>query len=148
MPGLLIGCYIDDATLGSTLECYYNQSCLGTIHSQLQLPPSFNTSALDPSSSSQFNTNSSIGSLVAQMMVENWTRASSHVAFYNKCQPSMCIYSYEGKNDLLIIITTVMGLLGGLILVLKTTIFLIIMCLQRYRCYVVQRQTSSDGNVL
>jgi hypothetical protein len=148
VPGLLIGCYIDDATLGSTLECYYNQSCLNTIHSEFQLPPSFNASALDPSSPSQFNTNSSIGSLIAQMMVENWTNTSSHVVFYNKCQPSMCIYSYEGKNDLLIVITTVMGLLGGLALVLKTIIFLIVMFLHRYRQYVVQRQTSSNGNVL
>lgn len=148
VPGLLIGCYIDDATLGSTLECYYNQSCLDTIHSQFRLPLSFNASALDLSNPSQFNTNSSIGSLVAQLMVENWTNTSSHIAFYNKCQPSICIYSYEDKNDLLIIITTIMGLIGGLASVLKIIVFLIVVFLHRYRRHVLQRQTPSQGNIL
>lgn len=147
VPGLLIGCYIDEATLGSTLECYYNQSCLNAIHSQFRLPPSSNASALDPSSPSQFNTNSSISSFVAQMMVENWTNTSSHMAFYNKCKPSTCTYSYQGKHDLLTIITTIIGLLGGLTFILKLIVPPVVIFLYRCRQYVVQCRAPSDGNV-
>ncbi|CAF1255155.1 unnamed protein product, partial [Adineta steineri] len=55
--------------------------------------------------------------------------------YYNECQPSKCSYSYETKNSAIYIITTVIGLVGGLITVLKLivprAVRLIMFCIRR-----------------
>ncbi|CAF4380221.1 unnamed protein product, partial [Adineta steineri] len=54
-PGLLTGCYLDEATLQSNLQCYYRQTCLDTVHSFIQSTLSFNATALNQPLNSQYN---------------------------------------------------------------------------------------------
>ncbi|CAF3502101.1 unnamed protein product, partial [Adineta steineri] len=54
--------------------------------------------------------NSTIQELVDQLMVEEWNSSTIYDGYYNECQPSKCSYSYETKNGLIYIITTVIGL--------------------------------------
>ncbi|CAF4336025.1 unnamed protein product, partial [Adineta steineri] len=56
--GLLTGCFVDEATLQSTLECYYNQSCLDASHAFFGLDLSNNFTAMKITVSSQFNATS------------------------------------------------------------------------------------------
>ncbi|CAF0920912.1 unnamed protein product [Adineta steineri] len=119
--GLRRGCFIDEATLQSTLECYYNQSCLDASHAFFGLDLSNNFTAMKTTVSSQFNATSVMRDILNEMMVEDWIYTSSHASFYNACQPISCSYSYTAKNDLSVIISDIIGLIGGL-----TTILMII----------------------
>ncbi|CAF4336263.1 unnamed protein product, partial [Rotaria sp. Silwood2] len=81
---------------------------------------SLNISALNMKSpQSRFNVTTPISTLVNQMMIEDWFNISSHVAFYEQCRPLICTYSYVGKNDLIVVITTIIGLISGLTTILK-----------------------------
>jgi hypothetical protein len=42
--------------------------------------------------------------------------------YYNACQPAQCIYTHQTKNDIIYIVTTLVGLVGGLITVLKLVV--------------------------
>ncbi|CAF3657481.1 unnamed protein product [Adineta steineri] len=79
--------------------------------------------------------NSTIEELVDELMVEEWNSSTIYDGYYNECQPSKCSYSYQTRNDLIYIITTVIGLVGGLITVLKLivprVVQLIVCCIQR-----------------
>ncbi|CAF3948779.1 unnamed protein product, partial [Rotaria sordida] len=60
----------------------------------LSMATEFNTSALDRTLPSRFVPDSPIGSIVARLMVEEWMNITSHKAYYDRCQPITCTYSY------------------------------------------------------
>ncbi|CAF1687753.1 unnamed protein product, partial [Adineta ricciae] len=63
--------------------------------------------------------NTTIEELLNELMVEKWNLSSSYKNYYNECQPSECSYSAIAKNSAIYIVTTVIGLIGGLITALK-----------------------------
>jgi len=78
-----------------------------------------NVTALNNSLSSRFVENSTIEELVNQLMVEEWNSSRMYDNYYNECQPSQCTYTHQKKNSIIYIVTTLVGLIGGLITVLK-----------------------------
>jgi beta-lactamase regulating signal transducer with metallopeptidase domain len=78
-----------------------------------------NVTVLNNSLSSRFVENSTIEELVNQLMVEEWNRSIIYENYYNECQPSQCTYTHQTKNSIIYIVTTLVGLIGGLITVLK-----------------------------
>ena len=123
IPGLLQGCYGVEATLQSSLECYYNQTCLDTLHFSINPNMTMDVSALDFTRiQNRFTATTPLYQFTAQMLIETWSNTSSHTAFFHHCQPSSCSYSYVGKNNLVVIITTIISLIGGLNTILKFVI--------------------------
>ncbi|CAF4086280.1 unnamed protein product, partial [Adineta steineri] len=122
VPGIFIGCYIIEALLQSNLQCFYNETCINQIQSYFTYYLSMNLTTLDISLLVRFSMNSTMEELVDALMVEEWNSLIIYDGYYNECQPSKCSYSYQTKNDAIYIITTVIGLVGGLITVLKMTI--------------------------
>ena len=55
-------------------------------------------------------------------MVENWNLSIMYDHYYDQCQPVLCSYAYIAKNDAIYIVTTVFGLVGGLVTALKIAI--------------------------
>ncbi|CAF1025688.1 unnamed protein product [Adineta steineri] len=119
IPGLYTGCYIIESLLQSDLQCFYNQTCINKLQSYFQGSSLMNVTALDTSMSSQFLENSTIGDILDQLMVEEWINSSIYENYYNECKPSHCSYTVTTKNSAIYIITTLIGLVGGLITVLK-----------------------------
>jgi beta-lactamase regulating signal transducer with metallopeptidase domain len=78
-----------------------------------------NITALDKTLLVQFLENSTIEVVVDQLMVQQWNQSKMYDRYYNACQPAECIYTHQTKNNPIYIITTLIGLLGGLITVLK-----------------------------
>ncbi|CAF3999813.1 unnamed protein product, partial [Adineta steineri] len=136
VPGIYIGCYIIEALLQSNLQCFYNETCINKIQSYFTYYLSMNLTTLDASLLIGFHMNSTIQELVDELMVEEWNNATIYDGYYNECQPSKCSYSYQGKNGVIYIITTVIGLVGGLITVLKLivprAVRLVMFCIRRY----------------
>ncbi|CAF1302121.1 unnamed protein product [Adineta ricciae] len=110
--GMFVGCYALEALLKSKLACFYDQQCIDT--SQV-------FQAMDSSSllSSRFDSNSTIESLVAQLMIEEYTRNLSYEKYLEQCAASSCTYSYVLKRDMIVGITYLLGLYGGLLIICR-----------------------------
>ncbi|CAF1309304.1 unnamed protein product [Adineta steineri] len=119
VPGIYIGCYIIESLLQSDLRCFYNQSCIDELQPFLASSTRMNVSALDKSLLVQFVENSTIQEMMDELMIETWNSSIMYDSYYDECQPSQCIYTVETKNGAIYIITTLIGLVGGLITVLK-----------------------------
>jgi hypothetical protein len=78
-----------------------------------------NVTALDPSLSSVYFMNSTIKELVENLMIEQWNFSSNFESYYNERQPVRCTYIFETNNDVIYIATTLFGIAGGLVTVLK-----------------------------
>jgi hypothetical protein len=111
IANFFIGCYPIEALLASTLECFYNISCMLKIDSYLSYAQPFNFSALDPSLNSP---NETIELIVNRLMVDTWSSNVSFTSYYNRCAPLSCTFQYEDHNNLFIVITTISSVFGGL----------------------------------
>ena len=112
VPGFHVGCYPLEALLQSTLECLYSDTCLNTLSH-------FSNVTIQPLDSSTSSSNVAVQSLVDHLMVDRWETSVSYDRYYAACAPSSCTYSTSGRADLIFIVTTFIGLCGGLNVVLK-----------------------------
>jgi hypothetical protein len=115
VPGINVGCFILDAVLQSNLACLYNSSCLSQLNTYLNsslLP--FNATALNVSNSSL----PTVNDLADELMVDEWLFNVSYESYFSECNPSTCTYTYATQFDILFIITTVMGIIGGAVTIL------------------------------
>ena len=122
LPNFYIGCYTIEALLQSDLQCFYNQTCIDNLQSYFQVSSIMNVTALDMSLSNHFLENATIESILNELMVEEWNSSSMYDKYYNECQPKQCSYTRTTKNSAIYIVTTVIGLIGGLITVLKLVV--------------------------
>ncbi|CAF4107818.1 unnamed protein product [Adineta steineri] len=119
VPGIYIGCYIIESLLQSNLQCFYNQTCINKLQSYFIVSSIMNVTALDISLSTKFLQNSTIANVLDELMVEEWINSSIYENYYSECQPSGCSYTVTSKNSAIYIVTTLVGLAGGLVTVLK-----------------------------
>ncbi|CAF1554382.1 unnamed protein product, partial [Adineta steineri] len=76
VPGVYTGCYIIESLLQSSLQCFYNQTCINKLQSYFQVSSLMNVTALDISLSNKFFENSTIADVLDQLMVEEWKNSS------------------------------------------------------------------------
>jgi hypothetical protein len=133
VPGFYEGCYIIESLLQSDLRCFYNQTCINKLLSYYTTVPSMNitVTALDKKLLVQFLENSTIQEIVDQLMVEQWNRSIMYDQYYNACQPIKCAYTHQTKNSIVYIVTTLIGLLGGLVTVLKLIVPRVVMFVRK-----------------
>lgn len=132
IPGFYIGCYLSEALLQSNLECFYNQTCISTLQSNLNTGTSMFFSALNASESSRFTINSTIGELVQQLMVERWNLSIRHQDYFDQCRPHRCSYSFTGHYSLIYIVTNTFGLIGGLATILELIVPISVKCGRKF----------------
>ncbi|CAF3968377.1 unnamed protein product [Rotaria sp. Silwood1] len=115
--GMQTDCFVSNGLFSSTLECYYDSSCLELLVS--------NTTAFTPLNAtipSKFSIDSRVQDLMNELMLEEIDSSYSLEMYYPHCAPLTCMYSYTHRVELLTIITSIIGLVGGL----NTTLILII----------------------
>ena len=120
IPGLFSGCMPMNSLLLSTLECFYNQTCVNEILSFLSTDVHF--TAMMVNEQSIFPPNSTVQLIVNRTMVENWKTNISYEKYFTQCAPTSCTYSKLERHDAVFVLTKIIGLLGGLILVLKLVV--------------------------
>ncbi|UJR12711.1 hypothetical protein I4U23_016885 [Adineta vaga] len=123
VPNFFVGCYPIEALFLSTLECFYNQSCMKSLHSNFHssLDESWSFPALNSNLSSS---NEIIETMVNQLMVVEWLENVNFSSYYRKCAPRSCIIEYNARYSPMKIINIVIGILGGLSLGLQMLIWL------------------------
>ena len=122
VPGLFTGCGVLETLRMSRLECLYNQICLNNFQKGLKSPHNTTLTALNSSKTSPFFPNTTLGAILDQLMVEHWNWSVTYEDYYAACQPSECRYTLTTKNDALYIVTTLIGLIGGLVTALKIVV--------------------------
>jgi hypothetical protein len=107
---MLTGCYALEAILQTTLECLYDQQCIDSTN----IFKAINISSL---TSSRFSLNTTVESIVNQLMVEEFLNDTSYESYFNQCAPLTCTYSYVNNNNIIEGLTILIGLYGGLLII-------------------------------
>jgi beta-lactamase regulating signal transducer with metallopeptidase domain len=144
IPGFYTGCFIIESLLQSNLQCVYNQTFINQLQTYLVLPFAMNVTALDATLPSQYSPNTAIDELLDTLMIEEWNLTQMYDQYFNECQPIQCSYSIEARNDIIYIVTTVIGIIGGLVTVLKLVIPRLVMVVRKKR----ELQASSTGKTV
>jgi hypothetical protein len=125
VPGLWLGCYTTESLFGSTLECYFNQSCLDIIYQStvsLSKYPFSATAMIYISSNTQYNITTKIQKIIEQLMIEQWNDQILFNSYFKQCNPVLCVYNYNKQGDLAYVFTTTIAVIGGLTTVFKIVI--------------------------
>lgn len=119
VPGWYTGCWPSETLLLSSAENFYNQTTLNYIVNYFNSSASTNLFlALNASIHSRFDRATTIGSLVEELFVENWTKELNYTAYFEQCQPEKCTYDSNERASVIYIFTSLLGLYGGLSVVL------------------------------
>lgn len=120
IPGLFSGCMPMNSLLLSTLECFYNQTCVNDILSFLSVNSDF--TAMTTIEQSIFQPNTTVQSMLDSIMVQSWTKNIFHEKYFAQCAPMSCTYLVEKRHDALFVLAKIIGLLGSLVLGLRLSV--------------------------
>ncbi|CAF0938019.1 unnamed protein product [Adineta steineri] len=120
VPGMLVGCLPHDSMLLSTLECFYNRSCLDLIGVSQAIIP------LNATVPSRFRVNTTVNTMFEQLFVETWQNSSNFTSYYNACHPKTCFYTYTQRGNFLYALTILVSLIGGLTTILGIFVSLLV----------------------
>jgi hypothetical protein len=90
-----------------------------------------NATVMNSSASSQFSTTSTVGELLNNLMVDQWKWSSTYADYFDECHPVECSYTFKTRNDVIHIVITLIGLIGGLVTALKLVVPLIVTLFRR-----------------
>lgn len=108
---MMVGCYPLEALLQSTLQCFYDQQCIDSSETFRSLEYSTRLT--------RYQLNTTVESILAELMVEEYSLNLSYKSYFDQCAVSLCSYSYRGRQDTVDVIATIIGLYGGLMLISK-----------------------------
>jgi hypothetical protein len=129
IDGFSAGCMPMDSILQSTLQCFYNQTCLNGFLSFLSTNETF--TAMNMSKESRFKKISTVKELVTDLMVEEWITNISYEKYYAQCAPIICTYSKVNRHDFVYVLTKIISLLGGLTLAIKFIVPVVVQFIRR-----------------
>ncbi|CAF0897908.1 unnamed protein product [Adineta steineri] len=113
-PGIFVGCYLVEAVLQSDLRCFFDIDCLQQLINSLSLENISVSDIILNSTASHYQEKSSLLEIVSNLMVEEWNNQTFYDNYFNICQPSVCTATYISHGNIVYIITTTIGLIGGL----------------------------------
>ena len=122
IKGFKMGCTPTESFLQSTLECFYNSSCINLIEEQSNYSNNTN-GTLIPSplslTTSRFSINTTVKDLVKVLFVEDWLINLNYSTYFEQCSPSLCSYTYIQQLNSIYTVIFLLGICGGLTIVLK-----------------------------
>ncbi|CAF3947819.1 unnamed protein product [Adineta steineri] len=116
IKGFKIGCTTSESFRASTLECFYDRSCIDLIHEYTNYTNSHNPLL---TMKTRFSINTTISELIDNLFIERWETKMNYSSYFHKCSPLYCSYTYiQKKISFIYTITILLGLQGGLSIVL------------------------------
>ncbi|CAF4019825.1 unnamed protein product [Adineta steineri] len=112
--GIFVGCYLVEAVLQSDLRCFFDIDCLQQLINSLSLENISVSDVILNSTASHYQEKSSLLEIVSNLMVEEWNNQTFYDNYFNICKPSVCTATYISRGNIIYIITTTIGLIGGL----------------------------------
>lgn len=122
IKGFKMGCTPSESFLQSSLECFYDFSCIHLIHKHLNYNESINA-AFTPiplsSNTSRFPMNTTVKDLFKDLFVEDWSTMINYSSYFEHCSPSLCSYTYVQQLNSIYTLTFLLSIYGGMTIVLK-----------------------------
>ncbi|CAF4068867.1 unnamed protein product [Adineta steineri] len=118
IKGFKMGCTPSESLLASTLECFYDQSCINLIQTMAGYNKNITPIPLNITNS-RFLMNMTVMNLIDDLFVEKWLAIMNYSSYFHKCSPMICSYTYIQQLDSFYTLTYLLGLYGGLTIVLK-----------------------------
>lgn len=122
--GMLAGCYPLEAILQTPLRCFHDQDCIDSTST-------FKAMTISSLNSSRFNTDSTIESIVKELMIEEYSSNMHREMYFAQCAPSSCSYSYIDKTNFIEGMTTLISFYSGLFIVDQ---FIAVVIVKLIRC--------------
>ncbi|CAF1196645.1 unnamed protein product [Adineta steineri] len=149
IPGTIQTWFPLQSLFNSTLECFYDAKCLAKITQFINSSVSrTNFTPLElPSSSSLNKQFDYIESLANDLFIRSWNNESSYQSYFDECHPRTCQYTYQRRFHYIYMITTIVGSIGGLNIVLRLLTPIIIKFIYYIWMKILRRQrnvTSDD----
>jgi len=117
VDGMSIGCFILDSLFNSHVKCFFDSQCILQIKSYMNA----NTRLyplVQPLNSSH-SSNVTFRHLIEEFFIENWTLKFNYSNYFRECQPKYCQYNVEKRSNVLLVLTEIIAVYGGLTLILK-----------------------------
>lgn len=122
IKGLKMGCTPGESLLASTLECFYDLSCIDLLEQMTNFTENVtNTNPPFPlnSTKSRFGINTTVIDLVTELFVESWSIKMNYSNYFDQCSPMICSYTYTQQLISISTVTYILGLFGGLTILFK-----------------------------
>lgn len=145
VPGLKTGCYVLESLLQSSLECFYNETCLSLLNMHLGYPNSSFMVVMNATGNDRSALNSTVHDLLEELFVETWNHTIFFANYFHECKPSRCSYSERKESSAIYVLTSVIGIIGGLVTVLRILVPKIIGCI---RCRRRRSEQIAKGKIL
>ena len=130
IDGIVSDCLMLDATLRSTLTCYYDESCVQQLYPSVSITDDH---LLNKEENQKFNVESTVQEMFDNLMINNILLDVNFQNYYQVCHPDRCIFSYVRRFNLFFTITTIISIFGGLSTALRLLIPFLINRLLRDR---------------
>jgi hypothetical protein len=135
--------------LQSDLRCFFDVDCLQQLADSLYLL-SVNASDIVLTNSITTNRYQPISpwlEIVSNLMVEEWNNQTSYDDYFNECQPSVCTATYISHGNIVYIVTTTIGLIGGLTKVYKFSVPILVKVVMSFIIPFLRKKCSTRNNV-
>ncbi|CAF4832005.1 unnamed protein product [Rotaria sp. Silwood1] len=139
VPGFRVGCYPLQSLLQSTLNCLYNRTCINQLKS-IYSNTDLTVQPLDPTLSSP---NVTVQTLINELLVDRWYNSINYDQYYSSCAPISCTYSYNNQVDSIYLVTSIIGLFGGLTVALKISVPIVVKTIQHFKNHHRRNRTIS-----
>ena len=117
IKGLRIGCTPTESLLSSTLECFYDHSCVNMLKEYMNYSHLLQPLSITKTNQSQINL--TLSDLVKNLFIDRWITTKNYSSYYQQCSPLLCSYSYVEQVNLVYIASFLLGFYGGLSIVLN-----------------------------
>ncbi|CAF1128257.1 unnamed protein product [Adineta steineri] len=147
-PGIFVGCYLVEAVLQSDLRCFFDIDCLQQLINSLSLVDISVSNIILNLTASHYQEQSSLLEIVSNLMVEEWHNQTSYDNYFNICQPSVCTATYISHGNIIYIITTTIGLIGGLTKVYRFIVPIFMRTIGHVIIPFIRRKCGMNNNVV
>ncbi|CAF3928434.1 unnamed protein product [Adineta steineri] len=149
IPGMVQSWFPFQALLVSTLECFYNETCLSNITQFINTTQSsINITTLKSLSSLNNSQYDKIETLANQLFIRKWDNTSDYQSYFNHCRPLTCQYTYKSRLNFISIGTRIIGFMGGVNVVLCLLLPFIVKLLTEIWNSILQRQRNNSSTVI
>ncbi|CAF4287047.1 unnamed protein product [Rotaria sp. Silwood2] len=121
--GLVLGCFLLETILRSSLSCFYSMACIKEFRAAMDLyyPADLEIWSNETgipvmldARETRFSVTDTIETMAYSMFIESWTTNVSYENLFNTCAPNQCIYTYYYRIDALQLLTTFLSVFSAL----------------------------------
>lgn len=133
IPGFFTGCSPVETLFQSTLQCFSNRTCVDALQAGLSRIRSsiLNISMVIPTEELLNETTETVESMVNRLMVNKWQENLSFTSYYQVCAPISCTFEYIDRPHILFLITSIVGVIGGLSTALKILMLILVRSVEK-----------------